>query len=150
PATGKGAILFPVAGYSKSSGYFTGGKVVGIDLANMDTGKPVFQDSALILGEAGWMKRVFDDKRIQVLLTFSADELAAFPSFAETLKNTKEKVDAIRRVELARDLVTFLTLNDGLGIQIVRKGSYYGANQSTQLRLVKQSEADADASKITA
>jgi len=147
--TGKGAVLFPVSGYSAKQGSFSGGKIVGFDLANIDSDDSVFKDGALILGESGWMKRVFEDSRSQVLRTLSNEEIAAFPSFADALKTTDEKLDAIRRIELARDMIAFLPVADGKGLQVVRKGAY-SEKASTQLRLVARTNADTDATKVTA
>jgi hypothetical protein len=147
--TGKGAVLFPVSGYSRKQGSFSGGKIVGFDLTQLGGDESIFKDGSLILGESGWMKRVFEDSRSQVLRTFSDQEIAAFPSFADALKTTDEKLDAIRRIELARDMIAFLPVADGMGLQLVRRGGYSSEKQATQLRLVKRTDADSDVTKVT-
>jgi hypothetical protein len=147
--TGEGSILFRVDMWSESK-YTSGGKLVGFNLSNADEGD-VFTEGGLLAAEWGWLKRVFTNSEISKINTFSDEQLLVYNT--ETGGSAAEVFNAIGSLELARNVVGYVTLNPKTGVQIVSKGQeYYWGNQesnaTTELRQVEMFSSDAELPEV--
>ncbi len=150
---GQGVIMFRVS-MMKDRKYVTGGKLVGFDLSLADE-DDVFTEGGLLASKWGWLRRVFTNTEIDAVNTFSDQELRVFD--AAEIGAESKVFDAIGYLELARDVQSYVTLNDKVGVQVVQKGSvpfyYWGSfaeepDAYVELRLVSQQNADAEVKGI--
>jgi hypothetical protein len=141
---GQGSVLFRVDQYSDRE-WVQGGKLVHFDLSKAET-SDVFEEGSLLKAEWGWLKRVFTNKEINKINTFSDQELRVY----EGQGQRGEVAKAIGMLELAREIKGFVTLNDKQAVQIVAKGgndwmwNAAAPAAKTELRLVSAARADAE------
>jgi len=147
PEQGQGSVLFRVDQFSDRE-WVQGGKLVHFDLSKAET-SDVFEEGSLLKAEWGWLKRVFTNKEINKINTFSDEELRIY----EGQGQRGEVAQAIGMLELARDIKGFVTLNDKQAVQIVAKGgndwmwNAAAPAAKTELRLVSSARADAELAK---
>ena len=149
---GRGEIMFQVYQWDKT-GSKQGGKIVQFDLnaiVSPGAASPL-TEGGLLLGEAGWLKRVFTNSEIQKINAFSDEELATFDS--QGLPSGSKTVAAAHRLELARNIRGFETLGlgaDAVGVQIVEKGNYWSRDgkANVTLRVVPLNNPDAEAKDV--
>lgn len=149
---GRGEIMFQVYQWDQS-GSKQGGKIVQFDLnAVTSPGAAMpLAEGGLLLGEAGWLKRVFSNSEIQKINAFSDEELATFDT--KGLPEISATVSAAHRLELARNIRGFEILGSGadaVGVQIVQRGSAWSGDRkvSVGVRVVSMNNADAEAKDV--
>jgi hypothetical protein len=148
---GQGTILFRVDQYTERK-YISGGKLVAFDLSKADEGD-VFTEGGLLASEWGWLRRVFTNPEIAKINTFSDEELQVFNT--ESAGAASEVFSAIGTLELARNVVAYVTLTVDSAVQITSRGQdyYWGQAESkafTQLRQVSVLNGDAELKDVAA
>lgn len=124
---GKFNILFPVT-FSKN--WKDGAKIVSMDLNEQK-----LSEGTSIQGQQGWLKRIFANKELQSLHTFSNEELESFDGSHLGERGFSKTVSVL---ELARNILSFHVLNETTGIQLVSK------NSSMEIRYVTLENVDAE------
>lgn len=144
--TGKGSIVFKGQRYDQKEGFVEGGQTVNFDLA-AEGDHRALSEGTFVKGDDGWLRRVFMHKNLDTVMTFSDQELGVFANNAAA---GDKVVDAIARMELARNIVAFESVPSlNLGVQIVRKGDvWWDKKNSTEIRLVPLSHADAEKNQL--
>jgi hypothetical protein len=148
---GEGSVMFTVATRTKD-GYVQGGKLLGFDLnaALVGDADKVFQEGALLAGNADWIRRLFVRSDIVHRVMFSDKALADFGPVANGVGSPKHIQRAAEVLELARNLRHYVTLgaDHTVGVQVVSDNASYwyfsGQAQTTELRVVTDSHADAE------
>ena len=124
-------VLFPV---SFTKNWKNGAKIVSL---NLNTG--ALEEGASVTGEDGWLKRVFLNKEVSVLNTFSDESLETFKQSEMAARGFVKSVSVL---ELARDIVDFQVLSATEGLQIVSK------KNAVELRKVSLAKADAEKAEV--
>ena len=130
-APGMYNILFPVS-FTKT--WKNGAKIVSLNLNNGS-----LAEGASVTGEEGWLKRVFLNKEIRSLNTFSDENLETFKLEDMLGRGFAKSVSVL---ELARDVVDFHLLSATEGLQIINKTKH------VELRKVSLSNVDAEKQDI--
>ncbi|MBX9769321.1 MAG: beta-propeller domain-containing protein, partial [Bdellovibrionales bacterium] len=150
---GKGEIMFQVYQWDQVGGSKQGGKIIQFDLNAITSpgAQSPLAEGGLLLGEAGWLKRVFSNSEIQKINAFSDEELATFDT--KGLPEISATVSAAHRLELARNIRGFEILGSGadaVGVQIVEKGNAWTGDRkvSVGIRVVSMNNADAEAKDV--
>lgn len=150
---GLGQILFSASQWDKKS-YSSGGKLIQFDLHRILSGEneKALTEGVFLLGNSGWLRRVFTNPEIDRINTFSDQALGVYDTNSTSADNT---VKAVATLELARQIRAYETMVSGkqtLGVQIISDWSWYGNSDEskTSLRLVDSRKADAELSQVTA
>lgn len=145
---GRGSIMFQVSSYADGR-YLQGAKLVDFDLSVAQRApSKVFNEGKLLAGDRGWLRRVFTNAEIDRIQAFSDEALATFPSAGDV---STAVVEAANVLELARNIRGYVTLKAGdarYGVQVVNRQTYGQDPSVTELRLVKENEADAELNAI--
>lgn len=120
-------ILFPVT-FSKN--WKSGAKIVTANLT-----KNSLEEGASIVGDQGWLNRVFVNREVRAINTFSDMSLETFNQ-DDIASNGMAKTVSV--LELARNIVDFHVINAKEGIQIISHA------KSVELRQVDLDKADAE------
>lgn len=133
---GRGSIMFRVSGYEKGK-WVSGGKLIGFDL-----NEESFKEGSLLVGESGWLKRVFSNPEIEKVHAFSDVSLASFD--VKEVGSAGKVERALSVLELARSVVRYFALGD-FGVQVISGGWHdEESNGKTKLRVVRANDADAE------
>ncbi|HXH32705.1 MAG TPA: beta-propeller domain-containing protein [Bacteriovoracaceae bacterium] len=124
-------ILFPVTFTKNWKG---GAKIVSL---NLNTGS--ITEGASVTGEDGWLKRVFLNKEVRALNTFSDTSLE---TFKQEDMASQGFVKSVSILELARDIVDFQLLSATEGVQIINK------TKTVELRKVNLTNSDAEKQQV--
>lgn len=120
-------IMFPVT-FSKN--WKSGAKIVGADL-NTNT----LSEGASIVGDQGWLNRVFVNREVRAINTFSDLSLESF-NLDDIAGNGIAKTVSI--LELARNIIDFKVAADNSGFQIINQ------DKSVEVRQVALTNVDAE------
>lgn len=129
---GQFQILFPA--------YFGELGKQGAQIVNLNMKTAVLSEGAKVLGEQSWLKRVFANKELLTLNAFSNMSLAVFE---QSKTNGTGVAQAVKVLELARNIIDFKKINSTQGVQIVLKD-----NEKMELRLVDLSKSDSEKHEI--
>lgn len=149
---GQGTILFQVQTYINNQ-YITGGKFIGFDFkkATDETPEKIFSEGGLLVGNQGWLRRVFNNPEIEKVNTFSDEALGTF-SIDGYVGGPNDIVNAIHVLELARNIVAYTSTSTTpiRGIQFISNQDWYSSepDAKTTLRLVSSERADTEKSEI--
>lgn len=144
---GKGQLMFKVDSYNEGK-FVSGGKLVGFDLAKAVSGEgEVFQEGALLMGDTGWLKRVFTNPEIERVNSFSDLSLGTYD--VKDIGTSSSIVAAMHALELARDIQAYAVIGSGAsarGVQIISKGNYWDESSTpeTLLRVTALERPDAE------
>lgn len=123
-------ILFPVT-FSKT--WKSGAKIVTADL-----GKNALSEGASIVGDQGWLNRVFVNREVRAINTFSDMSLETFNQDDVASNGIAKTVSVL---ELARNIIDFHVINDKEAIQIISH------DKKVELRQVDLLKADSEKSE---
>lgn len=124
-------ILFPV---SFSKNWKSGAKIVKADLNTK-----LLEEGASIVADQGWLNRVFVNREVNAINTFSDEALATFDRNDIAGNNFAKTVSTL---ELARNIVDFQVISETLGMQII------SSDGMVQLRTVDIKKADSEKNEI--
>jgi hypothetical protein len=146
-----GMLLYPFSSWTANS-YTSGGQMIGIDLAKIDTDAAnVFNPGSILKGDESWLRRIFSNPEIDRINTFTDMSLATFDPNGQT----DQFVEATNILELARNLVGYLTFEKNgkaLGIQVVSNDNWWTRDETStsSLRIVNAATADAEKAQVLA
>lgn len=123
---GKYNIMFPVT--------FRPGWKDGAKIVNLDVNHKSLTAGASIIADQSWLKRVFRNKELKTINTFSNKSLATFDN------NTNENgiSEAVSILELARNIVDFHVIDSNTGLQLITN------DKNIELRKVSLTNVDAE------
>lgn len=124
-------VLFPVT-FTKN--WKSGAKIVSVDL-NSER----LLEGASVIGEQGWLKRVFVNRELRAINTFSDLSLETFSQDDISSGGIAKTVSIL---ELARNIVDFHVLNSSQGVQVINSDKY------VEVRVVSLSNVDAEKTDI--
>lgn len=142
--SGKGSILFGAERFENNR-YESGGKVIALDLNQVDSGEAL-AEGAFLKADQSWLRRVFSNPEINKVEALTSTALSTFDAPADLNATGKRDVRALNVLELARNIVGYEVIDDA-GIQIINSGSswYFNSDEgNTLLRKVKTSSPDAE------
>ncbi len=124
-------IMFPVT-FTKN--WKSGAKIVTADLNN---GR--LEEGASIVADQGWLSRVFVNKEIRAVNSFSDLSLETFDQSHMISQGVAKAVSVL---ELARNVIDFKAISNTAGIQIIE------GDKSVEVRYVSLKNADAEKSEV--
>ncbi len=131
---GKFDVLFPVTFLGKRwRDNKNGAKIVEVNLS-----KGSLDEGQKIVGDSRWLKRVFLNKEIDKINTFSDKELSTFGS----TQDSKGFANALSVLELARNIIDFKITSSTTGVQIIKNES------NVELREVSLENVDAEKKNV--
>lgn len=125
-------IMFPVT-YMKD--WKSGAKIINADLNTL-----ALTEGASVVGEQGWLRRIFINKEVQGLHTF--DDLR-LESYDQTQLGNPGIAKTVSVLELARNIVDFHVVSGTEGFQVV------ALNKEIELRRVSLANTDAEKDETT-
>jgi hypothetical protein len=147
---GKGEILFEGSRFGKNSNgvtsYQNGGQIISFDLGAANTDS-IFTEGSFLAGDSSWIRRIFTNSEIKRINSFSDTSLVTFGAKSNVPSTT---VQAVNVLELARDIIAFVSVRDSkggdLGVQVITEGNSWTENSTerTLLRAVSKSNVDAE------
>ena len=146
---GKGEILFQ-ASRSGAKGWETGGQTLRFDIGKVLAGQgdQALKQGPFLSGGSEWIKRVFTNKEIERINSFSDRKLATFGQRDGDVST----LSPVSILELARQLRGYdviRTASGSFGVQII--SDYYGSDRNeTVLRLVSINRADEEKAGVLA
>ena len=146
-----GMLLYPFSSWTAES-YTSGGQLIDIDLAKIDTDAAnIFNPGSILSGDESWLRRIFSNPEIDRINTFTDMSLATFDAKGQA----DQFVEATNILELARNLVGYLTYEKNgksFGIQVISNDSWWrrDATSTSSLRIVNGVKADAEKSEALA
>lgn len=128
---GKMNIMFPVTFWKD---WKSGAKLVSLDLNDLS-----LSEGANVVGQHGWLKRVFTNPQVSGLHAFSNERLENFNMGEVVGSGIAETVSVL---ELARNILSFHAISDSEGVQIV------GTHDGMEVRRVSLSDVDAEKTEV--
>jgi hypothetical protein len=146
---GKGEILFQ-ASRSGAQGWETGGQTLRFDISKVlaGAGDQALKQGPFLNGGAEWIRRVFTNKEIERINSFSDRKLATFGS-RDGDPSTLSPVSILELARTLRGYDVIRTATGSFGVQII--SDYYGGERNeTILRLVSLNRADEEKAGVLA
>lgn len=128
---GKFQILFPA--------YFGNARKSGAQIVNLDMNSATLSEGVKVVGEQSWLKRVFSNKELLTINTFSDQQLATFNQDS----SSSNFANAVSILELARNIIDFQQVSSTTGIQIIKDDQ-----KSVELREVSLDKIDAEKNEV--
>lgn len=125
-------IMFPVT-FTKT--WKSGAKIVTADL---NTGK--IEEGASIVADQGWLSRIFVNKEVRAVNSFSDLSLETFDQAHIASKGVAKAVSIL---ELARNIIDFKAISNTVGVQVIE------GEKAVELRHVSLANADAEKTDVS-